>query len=187
MIQVQDSPEPDPLLTTLEKWVCRQCPGPGGSRPGDLGPRSFTPTPPTQAGDDRAAPEQHAGGGAERVRARQRDPSAADPAGAPEATVRAVPGPGLRRCCPLHSCHCGPREESSHSHLTAKETGQVSRPPESRETVGLPSRGPWAPPSWLGAAAHPFPDVLCAAHAHRLLGSSRGPRSVPAAGPSLWS
>lgn len=29
VIQVQDSPEPDPLLTTLEKWVCRQCPGPG--------------------------------------------------------------------------------------------------------------------------------------------------------------
>lgn len=29
MIQVQDSPEPDQLLATLEKWVCWLCPGPG--------------------------------------------------------------------------------------------------------------------------------------------------------------
>lgn len=43
MIQVQDSPEPDQLLATLEKWVCGWHPSPGWAAVlGAPGPRLFT-------------------------------------------------------------------------------------------------------------------------------------------------
>lgn len=93
MIQVQDSPEPDQLLATLEKWVCGAVPGP---REGNC-PEPCTLTPPCplpQAGDDRAAPKQHAGGRAEPVCHREWDPGAADPAGAQKAKVRGASPPG---------------------------------------------------------------------------------------------
>ena len=105
MIQVQDSPEPDQLLATLEKWVCGAVPRP---REGNC-PEPCTLTPPCplpQAGDDRAAPKQHAGGRAEPVCHRERDPGAADPAGAQKAKVRGASPPQVAepslRALPLH-------------------------------------------------------------------------------------
>ena len=57
MIQGQDSPEPDQLLATLEKWVCRISSEAWGGELSWTLTLTLTLTPLPQAGDHRAAPQ----------------------------------------------------------------------------------------------------------------------------------
>lgn len=52
VIQVQDSPEPDQLLATLERWVCGSTLAQGGTPAWEPGCQPLTLTPLPQAGDD---------------------------------------------------------------------------------------------------------------------------------------